>query len=383
MIKKEKIKIIFSLSLSVLFLILFLTKSKPADHDVVKKIIFEKMSQCKKEDDLDCYKQIATDLPKQFPMKNILDVFEENENDPIFFDKCHTTLHFLGQEEYKMTKNTAISLGEGTPVCFSGFYHGVLEAYFSESGFINDVNKLGNIVPQICGLNNIFSIKKTYHECLHGLGHAIMYATDDELPTSLKLCDKLDDGEDRNWCYSGVFMENSTSSTNKDHPSKYLKKSDPAYPCNILDKKYGNICYTLQSFYFAEISKYNWVENYNMCKKIPNEFQGGCINAIGQSQVGNTQDLKMMVNNCRLIKDESDYIECINGIVGGMGERYEDGSSRVLDFCNNTLTGKDQNGCYKQAISLSHNWMNTEKEFKKFCNKINSSEYKKLCLSSI
>ena len=315
------------------------------------------MEECRGQADSACYKNIAHLFATEYKMRDVLQVFEKNEQEPTFFQKCHTTLHFLGQEEYKMTKNVAKSLSEGTPVCFAGFFHGVLEEYLTDNNLLYNNSKLEKVLPTLCSASDNFTLKKNYNECLHGLGHALMFATDGELPQSLKLCDALQSDGDRSWCYSGSFMENSTSSTNKDHPSKYLKKDDPFYPCNILGKQYLNMCYTLQSFYFAEISKYNWKDNEKLCKKVPPDYQAGCFNAIGQNQVGFTQDLDLMKNNCYLMSNREDKDNCIYGVVGGLGERFDDGWQKVLTFCKETITNKeDRNKCLIRARDMSRDW---------------------------
>src|SRR3989344_7778146 len=80
----------------------------------LNQTITREMDLCQQTQALACYKELAYTLAKNFNMKDILSVFEQNENTPAFFGKCHTTLHFLGQEEYRITKNIAKSLSAGT-----------------------------------------------------------------------------------------------------------------------------------------------------------------------------------------------------------------------------------------------------------------------------
>lgn len=368
----------------VIFIIAYNKKLPPTiNKEELTKFITDKMIECKMQGDNLCYKNIANTLAINYKIRDVLEIFEQNENNPIFFEKCHTTLHFLGQEAYKITKNTSKALTEGTPICFAGFYHGVLEAYLTEKDLIKNNAELIKVIPTLCDTEGSFPIKKIYNECLHGLGHALMFATDDELPESLKLCDTLKSEADRDWCYSGSFMENSTSSTNKDHPSKYLKSDDPMYPCNILESKYGNMCYTLQSFYFAEISKYDLGETEKLCKQIPKEYQAGCFNAIGQTQVGSTQDTSIMRDNCYLMGSKNDKTNCLYGIIGGLGERYNDGWSRAVTFCNDIVAKEDKSNCYYRVIESSKNWIGDKGTLKIFCNQINSDVFKNQCLSKI
>ncbi|HEV8601749.1 MAG TPA: hypothetical protein VGQ87_04115 [Patescibacteria group bacterium] len=369
--------------LVLLFSILIKPQTRQANANI-EEFIVNKMSECKSDGNVQCYKNIAHVFASQFGMKNILDVFEKNENQPVFFESCHTTLHFLGQEEYRMTKNTSQSLATGTPICFAGFYHGVLEAHMIDNNLTGNSPRLISELPNLCGNETKFLLKKTYYECLHGLGHALMYASNSDLPKSLSFCDFMRNANDKNWCYSGSFMENSTSSTNKDHPSQYLKKDDIMYPCDILETRYLKMCYTLQSFYFAELVHYDWEQNYRLCKQVPLAYQDDCFGAIGQSQVGFTQDLGVMKDNCYLIKEKTGRASCFVGLIGALGERYDDGWSRVLTLCNQILSQPDEKeNCYNMAILLSKNWISDHNDLNQFCNLIDSPKPKQNCLSKI
>ena len=381
-LKKHIVLVFIFILLIVISLFVAHFKKGSLSQSELNTFVVEKMTACDPSD-LNCFKDLAHTLATENNMKDILKVFETNEQQSVFFASCHTTLHFLGQEEYKMTQDTSKSLSTGTPICFAGFYHGILEAYLTDSGIANNPDELAKAVPTLCKQDD-FSEKKTYNECLHGLGHALMYATNSDLPASLKLCDTLRTDSDRQWCYSGSFMENSTSSTNKDHPSKYLKKEDPLYPCDILDHKYGNMCYTLQSFYFAELSNYDLKKNEALCYKVPAEFQDGCFNAIGQNQVGATQDPKKMLASCSLLSESKNRTQCLNGVIGGIGERYDDGWKKVLDFCNNTLNDPgDKNSCYDRAMDLSRNWISDPGTLREFCEEIGVQSKKDSCLQRV
>ena len=77
-------------------------------------------------------------------------------------------------------------------------------------------------IATVCGKETDYAAPLTYRECVHGLGHGAMYITDSDLNQALALCNALSNQKDQEACYSGVFMENSSSSTNIDHPSKFI-----------------------------------------------------------------------------------------------------------------------------------------------------------------
>src|SRR6185437_15151201 len=87
-----------------------------------------------------------------------------------------------------------------------------------------------------------------WFQCTHGLGHGVMDYRNDEVPLALKDCDTIDPARQaQEICYAGVFMENITTDIKTGRPSKYIKASDPIYPCDFVDAKYKNACYFLSS----------------------------------------------------------------------------------------------------------------------------------------
>ena len=114
----------------------------------------------------------------------------------------------------------------GTPVCASGYYHGIVERAFLGQ----PTHKLDVVARQLCSDPQIAGQRFLAYQCIHGLGHGLMIYTGYDLPGSLKTCDGLRSGFDRVSCSGGVFMENFNSSYGV--TSRYLRKNDPIYPCN-------------------------------------------------------------------------------------------------------------------------------------------------------
>jgi hypothetical protein len=327
----------------------FASSPPPADPDEVVRSVTEGIRACQAaERTLSCYRALATRLFGEYALPDIFSAVETAERDPDVLEGCHSLMHFTGQAAYLASRNVSQSLGNGNPVCFAGYYHGVLEEYLTERRADAEDPKTRAEIPGLCEPVREQS-QKRYNECLHGLGHALMFLTDTDLPESLRLCDLLPSAGEQNWCYSGVFMENSTSATNREHPSPYLKPEDPLYPCTILDERYLTMCYTLQSFYFAELEKYDWERTAAWCMKVPDAYRPGCFHAIGQTQVGFTQDEKLMVTNCSLMPTDDGRTMCIRGAAGSLFERYNDGLGRMLALCAVT-NGEDANACYRTFV---------------------------------
>lgn len=189
--------------------------------------------------------------------------------------ECHSAAHFLGQELYRQEKNAPHSFAECDGSCLGGCFHGVIEGYLNETG--QELSKMDQVCKSVSTAES-----GTYQDCLHGLGHGLMALTGNDLLSSLSVCDQFSRPD---FCYLGVFMENTSSPTNPNHPTKFIKASDPLYPCNDLPEKYAATCFTNQSNYFLTLTNYNWAETTQLCLTVPSAYRSGCISYVGGNLV--------------------------------------------------------------------------------------------------
>jgi len=330
-----------------------------------------------------CYNQVAVNVLKKNDLQQAITVLEKNQDQSELFQSCHEMGHFLGREEYKRTKKVNEALSVCTPVCFAGCFHGVLEGHLIEKKIgLDQPELLSKEITKICGLKQDYAQAEFFNQCLHGLGHALMFLTNANLPTALKLCDNLQTKSEQDWCYSGSFMENSTSSTNKDHPSKYLKADDILYPCNSLDGKYLEMCYALQSFYFADVSQYDWQKTISLCLLVPTPYQETCIRSVGQNLVGFSQDFNLIKNNCYLVDSQDLRQACIQGVILALSSKYGGDFSKMMQFCE-VLDISYKRGCYSQVGISSKDWLTNIQDLKKVCSSIREVEYQDACLKPL
>ncbi len=376
---------------------------KPSDHALVKLLqsnsfglkkqlasqsdrdyVAAEMALCYSTNDNNCYKQVAQLFYWQFGTTRILNVFKDTESQKEVFARCHEAAHYIGRMTYDDRGSVAYSYEKGNDACWGGFYHGVIEQYFKSKNidpFQADHATLVNHIHAVCGNQEDFSAPRIYAECLHGIGHAMMFITDADVPKSLEFCDALPTQENREICYSGVFMENSSSSTNLDHPTKYLKADDPMYPCTILDMRYARVCYEYQSSYFAELSQWDWAKTGALCAKVPSDFQQGCYSVMGSNQVGYTQDLQQMIDHCQLAGSEEHQNQCINGVVNALGARYVGDANRMLEFCN-IVPKNFKDFCFTGMGTASGGWSKDAHTQTEACAIINDKQYADACRSA-
>ena len=267
--------------------------------------------------------------------------------------------------------------------CHGGCYHGTLEAYLKESIDTNQNDAhLASIFPTVCGKAQDYQKPIEYKECLHGMGHAAMFVTDMELIESLKLCDTIPEQEYKERCFTGVFMENSSSSTSFDHASKFIKKDDPFYPCTILEEKYKSLCWQYQSSYFSIISNQDWEKVADLCLQIPAQYQDLCFRTIGTNQVGFTSSLATMKKNCDGMPTAQFKNICVAGVVSSLSYRFVGDTQKMIDFCGLTDL-ENRESCFKQIGSGVLDWDRNTDVVRKKCQKISDPQAAFWCMSVI
>lgn len=227
-----------------------------------------------------CFQALAKRVTQDEAVGDMLHALIGAEESPSLASSCHEFVHYLGQEAYRAHTSVPKALGAGTHVCYGGFYHGVLEGFFADKKVsVADAHELVPLIATACGQKQDYSEPIFYTECVHGVGHGILFLSDMDLPGALALCDTSFTGEARELCWGGVFMENAASTTNRDHPTRFISAGDPLYPCNSMEVRYRKICYQYQSTYFTKLSKtasgIDWGHVIALCQAVPVQYRAG------------------------------------------------------------------------------------------------------------
>ncbi len=335
-------------------------------------------NQLKKCFDIDgrdgCYKQVAGVLYGQFGLAKTLAVLKENEEYPEIYARCHEVTHYLSRLEYEKQGSIAKVYAQCDSTCHGGCYHGTLEAYLKKNTNAD--------FAKVCGQSEDYRKPIEFNECLHGMGHAAMFVTEMELMKSLKLCDTISDQQNRERCYTGVFMENSSSSTSFDHASIYIRADDPFYPCNSLEEKYQSLCWQYQSSYFSIISNQDWQKVARLCLQVPTQYQDRCFRTIGTNQVGFTSSLETMKKDCDLMPSAHFKNVCVAGVVSSLSYRFVGDMQKMIDFCGLTDL-QNRESCFKQIGNGVLDWDRNKDVAKKECQKIPDPEGQSWCMSVI
>lgn len=328
-----------------------------------------------------CYKEITDLFLREFKPGEVLAIFKRNEQNKEIFSRCHEVGHYVGRILYRQTKSIKDVYGQcNIMVCGVGCQHGAAEEYFREQNVsvTNDDQTIGQFVAIACGKEEDYERPILYHECLHGLGHGLLKYMDMELPRALTLCDALPSDWDKEGCYAGAFMENSTSATSLDQPSRYVRDDDPTYPCRILDEKYWKLCYQYQSSYFGEKTGWDFKKTAELCRMIPTDYQDGCLNQVATNQAMATRDPVATKATCDLLASGSARFVCIEEVVSTFGGRYIDEPEFMISFCS-IVDPADQRACFMQLGATINYWGKGAEERAQVCDLIPNTQYVVWC----
>lgn len=298
---------------------------------------------------LHCQSELAKTLLEKYPLVDVMLSLESAEADPKVYARCHSLTHYLGREEYRKGGDIRSIYPSCNEACWGGCYHGVVEAHLENRDLVpgsDDAAIVAEIIAT-CGSKNDYALPLQHSECLHGLGHALMYVTSDDLFRSLEYCDVL--GKDEAViCYGGVFMENSSASTNKDHPPKHVDPDDPMYPCTVLPERYLATCYAYQSSHFRKnVVQGDWQKVAELCMQAPLPYRVSCFESMGSGQIGHSRDYSKGRTNCAFAPEPYEE-SCIKGMVGPIGLRSPKEPERMFAFCAE-LSGSLKAACYDRA----------------------------------
>ncbi|MEP7103691.1 MAG: hypothetical protein ABI721_03215 [Candidatus Dojkabacteria bacterium] len=264
---------------------------------------------------------------------------------------CHPIVHAIGRLTYKLKGNIGDAFEACDQTCHSGCYHGVMERlFYSDTELSSDYKHLTyddmkEKIPGICDKDKFKNPSNAViFQCLHGVGHALMYTLDYDLDASLKSCDLLPTNYDRSSCYGGVIMENVTAFDKK---KRDLKADDPLYPCSRLDNKYKADCYLMQTSVMSEYGLNNQ-QVVDECKKT-GDYMPQCFVSMGRdlSNYVRTGNVSYVVTACEDTAKEN-VRPCMDGAIYALIDNTWD-LSFAYKLCDSLNIQKNIEDCFSDA----------------------------------
>jgi len=144
-----------------------------------------------------------------------------------------------------------------------------------------------------------------------------MAVRDDELFDALHDCDGLTGAMEQNACVNGVFMENLiVDGAHGGHYSKYLKPSEPLYPCTAVAEKYKSECFDMQTSYALGVVQGDFAKVFALCARVGPPFRANCYRSLGRDAATLSRDqVPATVATCKLGRDHEQRSYCVLGAV--------------------------------------------------------------------
>lgn len=150
---------------------------------------------------------------------------------------AHELSHIIGNTAYKNSGLSGIKICDET-FAF-GCFHGVTEAMLLKEG-----TKRIKSIEEECLKLYPPSISQDYTGCIHGTGHGVFTWEGEDLGKALTDCDIISEPY-RQYCYDGVFMENSGETD-----EGVILSDNPWSLCSDLPERYHRNCARYQSLIF-------------------------------------------------------------------------------------------------------------------------------------
>lgn len=360
-----------------------ITSNSEVNANIEAQDDFLKIKDCfSQTDPKKCLDNFVEGYSKNYPeTKAILNAMEvARTQDAGIENDCHNIAHAIGRYTYKKYNNIGDAFNACDQSCHSGCYHGVMERMFYSDEELStkahltykDIEKK---MPGICDASKFSNPTPTViFQCLHGVGHAVLFSLDYNLEDSLKACDLLKDDYERSSCWGGVIMENVTAFDKK---KRDLKAGDNLYPCNKLDEKYKYSCYMMQTSVMFEYGL-SAGQIADECKNA--EYPNACYISLGRdmSNFVRTGDIEYVRSTCETLTDDNYRRNCLDGTIYALVDNTWD-AQFAFKFCNSMTNTENMYICYKDSLSyLRGVYQNTPEQLNQQCE-LHGGEQLNIC----
>jgi len=247
------------------------------------------------------------------------DLAERRANSGYVSAACHQLTHVVGRTAGESSGLAAFR--QGSELCASGYYHGVVEAVMIALG-PDQVDRQAEAVCSEFRQRGPHSY--LHYNCVHGMGHGFMATYGTDVFRSLIGCDQLIENWEREHCYSGVFMENLTAIVNPSRPSKALNPREPLYPCTAVEDRFKHECYLKQTAYAIYVTHDDYGAVFRLCQESADiDFRDVCYQGVGGDAaimsskfvIGEAAQATSVRDLCQLGPVEEARLSCVIGAV--------------------------------------------------------------------
>ncbi len=319
---KKKISTLLLLS-PLLLAVLFLAFSF-AVNSQDKIIVSSQLSENRK---IEIETNLTTLLQETDPSKSIEEL-NTLSDDPSVAGTCHPLLHHIGKEAFKKYQTFATAMSYQDSFCNSGYSHGVIQQYFSDN--LNVESKVTNTCKDE-------TVAFTRWQCIHGIGHGVMYATGDAFDESLELCELLSNSTDIKTCANGVFMEQFIMTDHSGHLREMSHKNTDKSICTQQKKTYQATCLQYAPTAYLEKNKNDYTGAFSYCTDKDELLVVYCISGVGsQAMKEQINDPSKVATICAGAGQDNYIAACISG-ASSLYVYHHASAAKAYDVCENEL----------------------------------------------
>jgi hypothetical protein len=366
----------FVISCATVFFLEYRNVSSLPEPESIESMVTETYEQCKtglRDESMSkelCYARALQTVARSRGAEDAFTVlFEIQKMDPDAIG-CHFVSHGIGYGAYERDpEQWQQSINTINQACTYGAIHGVIEKYILslQSGLTRE------IIPQICGSEPI-------SDCNHIIGHLLLVETNGNIDEALELCTVFEDSAQREFCYTGVFMEQVTAVNLLNHG--IVTESWMDWParvdsleklCTMYDSEREVACW--QEIVHAVAVKFqnDPEETFVFCSKSRNaEAASKCrYHAIGILAAARNFDLFVMKDMCLLPQrqDQNFQQNCYVQLVASVLSTSYEKASEAIDFCSTLELEPFQHACLQQ---IGYNL--------RYASPMNTEQIRQVCL---
>jgi hypothetical protein len=291
---------------------------------------------------------------------------------------CHRIAHKIGSATLVRDHgDIPKAFAAGSSICWSGYYHGILERAFygisTEAGLIRAARR-------VCASPGLQRDQWLLYQCVHGLGHGLMISTGYDLPFALHVCDKLQTSWDQTSCTGGVYMENvnAANGTSVGFKTPWVRANDLVYPCDAaVAKGHELYCYLMVTSRILAANGYDWKSTAKICAHVAKEWIATCFQSFGRDADGTTR--QNPVKDRALCKIAGEWEgECVYGVVRDMTANYA-GGRQASGFCR-IVDARLKGYCYQGLGTILGTLNPTTAGRRTACTRFSSRRFLDACL---
>ena len=228
----------------------------------------------------DCFITYYHDTAERYGTKEALkELRARKETDILLNTNCHQAMHEIGKVAFREYGSIAEAYAHADYSCWGGYLHGVVEASLRGKA-LADIS--AESLRTMCdSAKNKGEMSFTHFSCVHGIGHALMFISNNDLPNSLIRCDDLADKWESRQCANGAFMQNLFSKYNE-HRSAYIPSDDLRFPCTIAREKDRDVCYKVQGRFILDALDWDFDRSFAFCSELSDDaLRSACASGLG------------------------------------------------------------------------------------------------------